>query len=265
MAASCARSRRTTPRLNPSNPGETYINPYSDGTPASVHTYDAVEYLPTVDRIWSVRRDLLVAGRGVVTVEDLVVESDVDRVGAKVTRPGGYGTSSRWLEVHGAAAGADERGTLHVRPRGRLVQGALPARATGRLLDTGGGREGTRRSIGSSTASCPSSICAASARSAWRAVTGDTPFVKQGGIAILFDRGKLIVFGAGPGHGSGNRVRDRSGDAGGRAPRAKGRHPASASHAARACGSASSSTAATTGPSRSGKRTCGCSIRGRRA
>src|SRR4030095_4155753 len=78
------------PRMTASNPGSAYINPYSDGTPASVHTYDAVEYLPTVDRIWSAGGIIWSPGGESVPPKTWWWNPTSTEWEPKVTRPGGY-------------------------------------------------------------------------------------------------------------------------------------------------------------------------------
>jgi hypothetical protein len=79
----------------PPMPGGPFASTYPDGTPASVHSYDCVAYLPTVDRIWS-------AG-GIFwsppgnSDRATFWWNPVDATWArKADRPGGYGCASVW-------------------------------------------------------------------------------------------------------------------------------------------------------------------------
>jgi hypothetical protein len=68
------RLRRDMSMAFPPMPKGPFASTYSDETPASVHSYDCVAYLPSVDRIWSAGGHLLVSARE-LRPRDLLVES----------------------------------------------------------------------------------------------------------------------------------------------------------------------------------------------
>jgi len=183
------------PPLNPSNPKETYINPYSDGTPASVHTYDAVEYLPTVDRIWSAGGIYHSPGGESSPPKTWWWNPTSTEWETKVTRPGGYGTSSRWLKYMERLLVRTSKALYTYDPAADSYKEqfklALPGDSSTLAVDE------TERKVYRVVRGKLSLIDMRDfgGKERLESVTGDTPFMKQGGIPILFDRGRLIVFG----------------------------------------------------------------------
>ena len=251
------------PRLISSKPKDAYINPYSDGTPASVHMYDSVEYLPTVDRIWSAGGIYWSPGGESVPQKTWWWNPTSTEWETKVTRPGGYGTSARWLKHMERLLVRTGGGFYAYDPAGdsykELFQLALPGSSSTLAVDEAERR--VYRIVNGKLSIIDLRSLAGKER--LETITGDAPFLKQSGIPILFDRGKLIVFGVAQDASRGSlfvidpatRVATRHDPKDGTLPPPP---------RARACGSASSSTVTTTGRSRSGTRTCGSSIPGRK-
>ena len=184
------------PRLISSNPKAAYINPYSDGTPASVHMYDAVEYLPTVDRIWSAGGIYWSPGGESAPSKTWWWNPTSTDWEAKVTRPGGYGTAARWLKHMERLLVRTSGGVYTYDPAAdsykELFQLGLPGTASTLAVDEAERR--VYRVVNGKLSLID--LRSLGDKERLETLTGDTPFLKQAGIPIVFDRGKLIVFGA---------------------------------------------------------------------
>jgi len=186
------------PRLIPSNPGSTYINPYSDGTPASVHTYDAVEYLPTVDRIWSAGGIYWSPGGESAPPKTWWWNPTSTEWEAKTTRPGGYGTSSRWVGFMERLLVRTGAGLYSYDPKGdsyaELFRSALPGSPSTMAVDEG--QRKVHRFVNGKLSVID--LRNPGAKESLLDVSGETSFLRLSGIAVIFDRGKLIAFGLAP-------------------------------------------------------------------
>lgn len=83
--------------FTPATPTSGTFTPfYSDGTPASVHSYGAVAYLPNEDRIWSAGGIYWSPGGSSSPHITWWWNPNDASWTQKYTRPGGYGTSAVW-------------------------------------------------------------------------------------------------------------------------------------------------------------------------
>jgi hypothetical protein len=183
------------PRMISSNPGSTYINPYSDGTPASVHTYDAVEYLPSVDRIWSSGGIYWSPGGESWPAKTWWWNPESSEWEPKVTRPGGYGTSSRWVNFMERLLVRTGAGLYSYDPASdsykELFKSGLPGSSSTLAVDEA--QRKVYRFVNGKLASID--LRSLGAKESLMPVSGETSFLGLSGLAVLFDRGKLIAFG----------------------------------------------------------------------
>ncbi len=93
------RLRREMSMAYPPMPNGEFSSTYSDGTPASVHSYDCVAYLPTVDRIWS-SGGIYWSPAGKSDRATFWWNPADAEWTRKADRPGGYGCASVW-DAHG--------------------------------------------------------------------------------------------------------------------------------------------------------------------
>ena len=184
------------PRMTASNPGSAYINPYSDGTPASVHTYDAVEYLPTVDRIWSAGGIIWSPGGESVPPKTWWWNPTSTEWEPKVTRPGGYGTSATWVPSLERLIVRTSQGLYSYDPATdaykELFRFQLPGSPSTMALDDSGRK--LYRFVNGKFAAID--LRNPSAKETLGELTGDTSFSRLVGIGAFFDKGKVMVFGA---------------------------------------------------------------------
>ena len=183
------------PPLIPSNPKAAYINPYADGTPASVHTYDAVEYLPTVDRIWSAGGIYWSPGGESSPSKTWWWNPTSTEWEAKVTRPGGYGTSARWVPSLDRLIVRTSQGLYSYDPATdaykELFQSALPGSSSTLALDDADRK--LYRFVNGKLAAID--LRNPSGKETLGVLTGDMSFARLTGIGAFFDKGKVVVFG----------------------------------------------------------------------
>jgi hypothetical protein len=183
------------PRLISSNPRAAYTNPYSDGTPASVHTYDAVEYLPSVDRIWSSGGIYWSPGGESSPSKTWWWNPTSIEWEPKVTRPGGYGTSARWVPSLDRLIVRTSQGLYSYDPATdsykELFQSQLPGSSSTLALDDADRR--LYRFVNGKFAAID--LRNPSGKETLGALTGDTSFTRLNGIGAFFDKGKVMVFG----------------------------------------------------------------------
>ena len=183
------------PPLIASNPRSAYVNPYSDGTPASVHTYDAVEYLPTVDRIWSSGGIYWSPAGESSPSKTWWWNPTSTEWEAKTTRPGGYGTSARWVPSLDRLIVRTSQGLYSYDPATdaykELFQSPLPGSPSTMALDDA--KRKMYRFVNGKLATID--LGSPSGKESLGAMTGDTGFSGLTGIGAFFDKGKVMVFG----------------------------------------------------------------------
>jgi len=183
------------PRLIASNPGSAYINPYSDGTPSSVHTYDAVEYLPTVDRVWSAGGIYWSPGGESAPSKTWWWNPTSTEWELKTTRPGGYSTSARWIPSLDRLIVRTSQGLFSYDPATdtykELFLSALPGSSSTLALDDA--KRKLYRFVSGKLATMD--LGNPSGKESMGAMTGDTGFSGLSGIGAFFDKGKVMAFG----------------------------------------------------------------------
>ena len=183
------------PPLIASNPRSAYVNPYSDGTPASVHTYDAVEYLPTVDRIWSAGGIYWSPAGESSPSKTWWWNPTSTEWEPKTTRPGGYGASARWVPSLDRLIVRSSQALYSYDPATdtykELYQSALPGSSSTMALDDA--KRKLYRFVNGKLATID--LGSLSSKESLATMTGDTEFSGLSGIGALFDKGKVIVFG----------------------------------------------------------------------
>jgi hypothetical protein len=194
------RLRRDMSMAYPPMPGGSFTSTYPDGTPASVHSYDCVAYLATVDRIWSAGGIFWSppGNSDRATFWWNPVDATWER---KADRPGGYGCASVWdprderllirltNEFIAYAPKADRYTRLFTQPAGitssssslaldpagrKIYRIALPTKSTGiRVIDLGTLDE----------------------KEQTLATEGDVGIEALGGVGLRFHAGRLIGVG----------------------------------------------------------------------
>jgi len=197
-------------RMSSSTASTEYTNPYADGSPASVHSYDAVAWMPWIDQMWS-SGGIYWSPGGQSDRNTFWWDPNGEGLAAwtaKAPRPGGYATTAvadvaekrLWVRYNGGFAAYDPTTDTYT----QLFSASGVAAETSPLALDPVGRALYRFNKQSSEFAIRRiDLTNPAGGEVLLAVSGDTAVQTIAGAGLMWDAGRLVAFGPGITSGTG--------------------------------------------------------------